>query len=75
MVITNDLVNLNEPSIKDNKSLDKSSGKNDEELNIHTIDNKEPERESKGIRFKVGSDHDDIVQKVEETKKKELNLK
>jgi hypothetical protein len=74
LVITNDLVNLNEPSIKDNKSLDKSSGKNDVELNIHTIDNKEPERESKGIRFKVGSDHDDIVQKVEETKKKEGEL-
>ena len=73
LVITNDLVNLNEPSIKDNKSLDKSSGKNDEELNIHTIDNKEPERESKGIKFKVGSDPE-IVQKVEESKKKEGEL-
>ena len=69
LVITNDLVNLSEPSIKDNKSLDKSSGKNDVELNVHTIDNKD-DKESKGIKFKVGSDNE-MVQQVEESKKKE----
>jgi len=68
LVITNDLVNLNEPSIKDNKSLDKSSGKNEVELNVHTLDNN-PEKESKGIKFKIGSDNE-MEQKVEEESKK-----
>ena len=39
LIITNDLVNLNENSVKDNKSLDKSSFKNDNEINENIADN------------------------------------
>ena len=72
LVITNDLVNLNEHSIKDNKSLEKSSGKIDNEINVNLIDNKEMEKESKGIKFKLCSDTNNInLQKKEEIQKKE----
>ena len=72
--ITNDLVNLNEHSIKDNKSLEKSSGKNENEINENVIDNKELEKESKGIKFKLFSDTNNLnVQKKDETKKKDGN--
>ena len=53
LVITNDLVNLNEHSIKDNKSLEKSSGKMENEINENVIENTNIERESKGIKFKL----------------------
>ena len=59
LVITNDLVNLNENSIKDNKSIDKSSGKNDNDLNenlIDNINNNNVEKISKGIKFKLYSE-------------------
>jgi hypothetical protein len=73
LVITNDLVNLNEHSIKDNKSVEKSSGKIENEINENAIDNKEVEKESKGIRFKLFSETNKNanVQKKEGTKKKE----
>ena len=72
LVITNDLVNLNEHSIKDNKSLEKSSRKIDNEINVNLIDNKEMEKESKGIKFKLCSDTNNInLQKKEEIQKKE----
>ena len=71
LVITNDLVNLNEHSIKDNKSLEKSSGKIENEIIENEIDNKEEEKESKGIKFKLFSDTNNInAQKKDETKKK-----
>ena len=72
LVITNDLVNLNEHSIKDNKSLEKSSGKMDNEINVNLIDNKTMEKESKGIKFKLCSDtNNGNVQKNEEMLAKE----
>ena len=71
LVITNDLVNLNEHSIKDNKSLEKSSGKIENEINENVIDNKENEKESKGIKFKLFSDTNNNLntQKKEGTKR------
>ena len=74
LVITNDLVNLNEHSIKDNKSLEKSSGKIENEINENIIDNKEMEKESKGIRFKLCSDTNNVnIQKKDEVKKEGQN--
>ena len=74
LVITNDLVNLSEHSIKDNKSLE-NSGKIENEINENlTEDNKEIEKESKGIKFKLCSDTNKNInekKKVEETHKKE----
>ena len=74
LVITNDLVNLTEHSIKDNKSLDKSSGKNEHEINENIMDNKDNEKESKGIKFKVFSDSNNGAPKIDETKKNEGEL-
>ena len=73
LVITNDLVNLNEHSIKDNKSLEKSSGKMENEINENVIENTNIERESKGIKFKLFSETNNNVnvQKKDESKKKE----
>ena len=71
LVITNDLVNLNEHSIKDNKSLEKSSGKMENEINMDLTNNKTMEKESKGIKFKLCSDTNANVQKKEELQKNE----
>ena len=63
LIITNDLVNLNEYSVKDNKSIDKSSIKNENENeNENIIDNHDInmntniEKTAKDIKFKVYSD-------------------
>jgi hypothetical protein len=74
LVITNDLVNLTEHSIKDNRSLDKSSGKKEHEINEHIMDYKDNEKESKGIKFKLFSESNNAAQKVDGTKKKEGEL-
>ena len=69
LVITNDLVNLNEHSIKDNKSLEKSSGKMEGEINVDLTNNKTMEKESKGIKFKLCSDTNANIQKKDELQK------
>ena len=75
LVITNDLVNLNDHSIKDNKSMEASGKMQNEitEINDNLIDdNKDIEKESKGIKFKLCSEtHNANEQKKEETHKKE----
>ena len=66
LIITNDLVNLNENSVKDNKSLDKSSFKNDNEINENIGDNTNinGEKTSKGIKFKLYSETNRVAQKA-----------
>ena len=66
LIITNDLVNLNENSIKDNKSLDKSTFKNDNEINENIGDNANinGEKTSKGIKFKLYSETNRVAQKT-----------
>ena len=60
LVITNDLVNINENSVKDNKSMDKSSNKNENEINDTMVGNMNMntniEKTSKGIKFKLYSE-------------------
>ena len=64
LIITNDLVNLNENSVKE-KSLDKSTFKNDNEINENIADNNiNGEKTSKGIKFKLYSETNRIAQKT-----------
>ena len=64
LIITNDLVNLNENSVKE-KSLDKSTFKNDNEINENIADNNiNGEKTSKGIKFKLYSETNQIAQKT-----------
>ena len=65
LVITNDLVNLNENSVKENKSLDKSSIKNENEINENFADHnlENADKTSKDIKFKVFNDTQNIVNK------------
>ena len=74
LIITNDLVNLNENSIKDNKSLDKSSFKQDNEINENENipDNANiADKASKDIKFKVYSDAQGIPNQKTNDKKAE----
>ena len=75
LIITNDLVNLNEYSVKDNKSIDKSTFKNDGELGDNAADNNmntNIERTSKDIKFKVYTETKGLPnQKTQENKNAE----
>ena len=72
LIITNDLVNLNENSIKDNKSIDKSSFKNENEINDNLADNTNVDKTSKDIKFKVYSETKALLnQKANENKNAE----
>ena len=68
LIITNDLVNLNENSIKDNKSIDKSSIKNENEINENMGDNN-PDKTTKDIKFKVYTETKGITNQKTNDKK------
>ena len=72
LIITNDLVNLNENSVKDNKSVDKSSFKNDNEMNENMMENNDNnintnvEKTAKDIKFKLYSETKGVEKKNNE---------